>query len=471
MRHVLAMLAASAVISGGAGPVAARPSAQQESAATDAVIVLDANKTYQTIIGWEAVAHAGHWSPNRDLFKATLLETAVNDLGLNRLRLEIRSGTEHSRDLYAEFLAGSITPDQYRSLWYSTVNDNRNSKSIDWAGFRFTELDNKVEEVVNPVRALMKAKGEELFVNVCYVAFIKQNGPGTKYDHGNPDEYAEFVLATYQHLQQKYGWVPDAWEVVLEPDNTYLWGGALLGDAIVTAGKRLKAAGFTPRFIAPSAANLQNGLWMFDEMMSVRGVREYLSEISYHRYGGASDENVAALAERGRKYKIPTAMLEQIGSGYEELHKDLKLGQVSAWEQYVLAPVRAGRPGPDTGGAYFTIDDTDPAHPRVVMMSRTRFLRQYFKFIRRGARRIDATSGTPAFDPVAFVNTNGGAVVVVKAESAGSLRVEGLPPATYGIKYTTAAEYDRDLPDVVLSPGGALPASIPAKGVVTIFRR
>src|SRR5690606_4765978 len=109
--------------------------------------------------------------------------------------------------------------------------------------------------------------------------------------------------------------------------------------------------------------------------------------------------------------------------------------------------------------------------PRIIYPTRTRYLRHYFQFIRSGARRIEATSSKSAFDPVAFINPDGGYVVVVKASGGGSFTVGGLPAGRYGVKYTTASEYDVDLPDVNVDASEAVSASIPGAGVVTIFRR
>jgi hypothetical protein len=434
-----------------------------------AVIRLDPTKRYQTISGWEAVSNAGQAMPTRHLFKQQLLEDAVNDLGLNRVRLEVRSGSEHQRDTTAEFDTGLLTRAEHRAIWYATVNDNKDPKVINWSGFHFTELDFKIDEVVNPLRALLRARGEELYVVVTYVAFTIQNAKGAEYIHTDPEEYAEFVLATYTHIRDKYGWEPDAWEVILEPSNGNPWNGAMIGRAIVAAAKRLSAAGFSPRFIAPSAKGMAKVVPLYEELSAVRGARALVSEISYHRYDDASETVLRAIATRAAQYRVATSMLEYIGAGYEQLHEDLKVGNVSAWQQFVLAPVG---PGPrDNGAQLYWIDNSNPAAPKAVMGSRTKFLRQYFKFVRRGAVRIEAMTSNSGFDPVAFVNPDGRTVVVVKAASAGEWSIDGFQTGTYGIKYTTRTEYDVDRPDVTIAEGDNLIASIPAPGVLTVYER
>jgi hypothetical protein len=105
------------------------------------------------------------------------------------------------------------------------------------------------------------------------------------------------------------------------------------------------------------------------------------------------------------------------------------------------------------------------------MGRRTNLLRQYFKFVRAGAQRIEALTGTFDFEPLAFINTDGKYVVVVKASGNGVFSVDGLPAGRYGLKYTTDEQYDIDHPDVDLNTGQSLSTSIPAAGVITIYAR
>ncbi len=118
-------------------------------------------------------------------------------------------------------------------------------------------------------------------------------------------------------------------------------------------------------------------------------------------------------------------MLEWIGADYNTLHEDLKVVNNSSWQQFVLAGLTGW--GPDVGGAYFIVYDTVTSNPMITMGSRTRFLRQYFQYVRRGAQRINAVSSNSNFDALAFVNVGGNYTVVVKALTGGSFNVQGLP--------------------------------------------
>ncbi len=419
--------------------------------------------TYQTMTGWEANAYIGQGVCSAlPYYRDEVIDRAVNELGLNRVRLEVPSGVENPDDWWAPVVDGTNTLDLDQIPRFQIVNDNNDPFTINPAGFHFTFVDFKVDNVVNPMRQKLAARGEHLFVNLTYA------GGKTAFVHSsNPEEYAELLVYTFQHLQTKYGWVPDAVEMVLEPDNSTNWTPDAIGRAMVATGDRLAAAGFHPAFIAPSNVDASAALTYFDGIRLVPRASEYLTDLSYHRYRGVSAGTIQAIADRAVSAGVRSEMLEHIGSGYQDLHQDLELGRNSAWEQYSIA----GCATTDLGGLYYVIDKTDVTHPVVHIGSRSKYLRQYFLFIRYGAIRLGAVSGDARFDPLAFRNTDGGFVVVVKASAGGSFQVHQLPAGRYGLKYTTDAQYGVDLPDVTIAAGAPLAASIPTAGVITIYHR
>ena len=461
-------LQARAFNSSGAQTTIARPVFVRNysiSQPTGNVIALNPFVKYQTMRGWEATDQAAQlYSPAWNNYKNQLFDMAVNDLGINRIRLEIKSGTENPVDYFAQWRAGQITEDQYNTHRYEIVNDDSDPNHINPAGFKFSFLDNTINSVVLPIKQRVAARGERLWINVNYVDF------GTSaFEHKNfPAEYAEFVLATYQHMQASFGFVPDSWEVALEPDASE-WSASQVAAAIKAAGDKLVANGFTPSFTAPSVMSASNAPAYIDQISQTNGAMSYVSEFSYHRYTGASSSILQQISDRAILYDKRVGMLEWIGADYVALHQDIKQGRNSSWQQFCLAgPISWG---PDGGDRYYIIDDSVPANPVITMGSKTRFLTQYFRFIRAGSRRIQALSGNQNFDPLGFVNANGKYVVVVKAGSGGSFSIQGLPTGTYGITYTTANETSVALPDVSVGSGQSLSASIPAFGVITIYGR
>ncbi len=169
------------------------------SPAQEGLITINADTTYQTMIGWEATTQAGQREHRAKWlkYKDQVYDLAINDLGINRIRLEVEASS---------------------------------------SGFMWDKFDQSLAEVVIPLRQRLQARGERLWVNVCVVEGALKD---------NSSLYAQNVLATYQRMQSKYGFVPDSWEAGLEPDH-FDWGtqGSTMGNAIVAAGKLLAANGY-----------------------------------------------------------------------------------------------------------------------------------------------------------------------------------------------------------------------------------
>jgi hypothetical protein len=428
-----------------------------------ATVSLDRKIVYQTMTGWEALIQSeGADHPSFSIFKNEVIDRAIEELGINRIRIEIKSGIENSEDYFKHF-HGSGVPEKLRpARWYDIVNDNDDPNAIRPEGFHFSELDFLVEELVIQLRKRLQARKENLFLNLSYVDFKR-----SKFEHKeNPQEYAELVLATYQHLQEKYGFVPDSWDVILEPDNSE-WSAEQIAQVILASADRLKSAGFTPRFIAPSTASMSRAVTYFDRMMKFPGLVPFLVEISYHRYSGVSDLALKQIAERAVQFRLNTAMSEHIGSGYKDLHEDLKTGRNSAWQQYTLFYLGTR----DRGGKHYAIDLAKPSNPKVILGKRSKYFTQYFPFVRASAVRIHADSTDQNFDPLAFVNTDGRTVVIIKVNKGGSFSVIGLPPGRYGIRYATGTQFRVDLKDVTVQEEGSLHSGLPDSGVLTIYAK
>lgn len=439
-----------------------------------ATITIDPTTSFQTMVGWEAVAQAGqiaevssvsnrsNVNPAFASYKNQLFDLAVNDLGLNRLRLELRSGLENTVDYSDRYTNGQINFNDWKVRRYEIINDNNDPQVINPNGFKFFELDFNIENVVIPIRQRLVSRGEKLYLNLNYVDFAPSS-----FEHKNaPEEYAEFILATFLHMRDKYGFTPDALEMILEPDTNADWNAAQIGNCLVAAGNRLRANGFNPDFVAPSCTSMFNSLTYFDQLIQIPGVTQFISEVSYHRYAGANDATLQGFASRGAQYKIDTSHLELIGATENDLHDDLTKANNSSWQQFALA-FQLG--GSDDGSAYYDVNDNNPNSPILTAGSRTKMLRQYFRFIRSGAIRIKASSSSGTFDPAAFVNTDGKFVVVVKTFAGGNLTLQGLPAGTYGVKYTTPSQYNIDATDISINAGQALTTSIPGDGVITIY--
>lgn len=428
-------------------------SAEEKATPAPIMIKVDSSIHYQTMKGWGGVAQSGQGFPFFYKVQDQIVNLAVNDLGITRLTIGLRSSVENDHDV-TNSENDEKMPIEKR---FKIKNDNRDPRKINWNGFQFSVQDAAIENVVLPFRKALEAKGESLYLNLCYTNL----GPSLLHrDH--PDEYAELILAAFLHMKEKYGFVPDSVELINEPDNS-LWSGKDIGKAMVAAAKVLKEQGFQPDFIAPSTTDMLNAPRFFDEMIAVKGASDVLNEFSYHRYRHMSVPALEEIVARAKKFQLRTSMTEFIGASSKLLHEDLKVANVSAWQQFTIA-----YPGVnDPGGAYYRIDARDPANPEVYMAKLTGLLRQYFHYIRPGALRVEATSSDDRFDPVGFINQNGKYVVVIQSTASGDIRIEGLPPAEYAVSFATRKQHifsEEDLPY-------AEPLIVRCKesGVLTVF--
>jgi hypothetical protein len=112
-------------------------------------ILLVPSIRFQTMRGWEVTGEAGQfYSPAWNNYKNALLDQAVNDLGLNRVRLEIKSGIENPVDYFTQWQAGQISESQYNAKRYEIINDNSNATSVNASGFQWASFDGTINQVV-----------------------------------------------------------------------------------------------------------------------------------------------------------------------------------------------------------------------------------------------------------------------------------------------------------------------------------
>jgi hypothetical protein len=319
-----------------------------------------------------------------------------------------------------------------------------------------------------PLKRAVEARGERLHVNVNYVDFKwnATNVQGSLSHAQRPEEFAEFVLVYFLRLRDKYGIVPDAFEVILEPENTESWRGPTIGRGLVAAADRLAANGFAPEIIAPSNTSMGNAITYFDEMIAVPGVLGRVKNFAYHRYGLERPADVKAIRARAVQNALKTSMLEKVDAGIDVLIEDLTLGHVSAWQQWATA----GRStNPDNGGYYLRVDLADSLRPKISMARLTDQLSQVFLFVRRGAVRVESRSSNPDKRTAAFVNRDGRWVVVVRAARAGGeLELRGLPAGRYGLRFVSDGRRREDLAPVRVTANGALTTRLPEPGVLTV---
>lgn len=429
------------------------------AAAEGVRVSFDPSQRFQTVAAWEATVDL-FWPKALEPHREEIFDRLLDEIGITRLRVGIFSGAENTDGAFAAYRAGQISAEEWRRRRCVTVNDDDDPFHINPAGFDFSVLDWRIETTVLPIRERAAARGRKVEVNLNYVAFTRQN-QGGPYIHTDAEEYAEFILAAFLHMQEKYGFVPDALEVLQEPENSPEWTPDLLGRAVAAATARLKAAGFAPRIIAPSVADARHAVPWIAGIAAVPGAMEQVRELSYHRYSGGRRPVMEEIAAEARRLGLETSMLEYWFDQATDrvLFSDLTVANVSAWQ----------------GNTVSTHHQIDPARPRsgaLILKENARHFRQYTAYIRPGDTRIGAESSDRFLaDPVAFQGPDGAIVLVIRSGRGGPIEIPGLPAGTYHVSYAVEAGSGRIAQPFAVVEGTPLIVEMPGKGVLTVTSR
>ena len=416
-------------------------------AASNFTITVDSTRRYQTMSGWEASESFGWTLPPAVL--DSLMDLAVADLGINRLRLSVPGNMLESRD--------STTIPEETSIG---TNDNDDPDVLNPAGFRWQLFDYLVRTFAIPLKARVEARGEPFTLVTCFVGFR----PTSEYQQRNPREYVEFMLAVLNHMRDRFNLVPDVWEVRLEPDH----GKTQLtpeeqGRLLLAAATAARAAGYDKlMFLVPSTVVPHRAVQYLDGILAVPGTRQYIREVTFHRYTSPPRSVLNQIRDRAASLGLPTAMLEYLRASEHDLYEDLTQANVSAWSRFSLAGPFGG---PVEGGQYFF---ADTAAGTFRYRPTTWPLRQFFHYIRPGAVRIEAAATSAGLEPVAFRRPDGRMIVVANVDRGATITVHGLRPDSYQLSYSTAETPGVLGPTVEAGSRGSVTIRMPAAGTFTL---
>ena len=395
-----------------------------------ASVSLFPSETFQTMDAWEANAKMWEfnrrsnrfddsWMPARD----RILAAMIAEGGINRLRLELRSGAENPVDYWSRFRSGALSFSDFKKHAYEKINDNADPKVLNPKGFQFSELDFRVENFILPSMRIAKSLGRPMRFTLSYVDSKWSDRQGKLSHATNPEEYAELIAAAYAHLKQKYGLTPDALEIVLEPDNTEEWVGRRIGSAIVSVTRRLEAQGVTPRIIAPSTTVARRAPRYMQEIMSIPGAAEKVSVLSYHRYGiQPTEQAFSRIRESAASIKAQTAMLEFGRADANILFEDLAQANVSSFQKHDIATPDLGRVATAPGNM-LRVTEPGKADAEVELLPEATALASIFRAVDPGAVRIGARSDQSWLNTVAFRNPDGRLVLAVKADQGPVMKL------------------------------------------------
>lgn len=404
-----------------------------------AEVIVDPAELHQTMAGWEVTARTWEFDKANDRFdgaataqRDALAAMIVHQAGIDRLRLEIKSGIENPVDYWALFVAGKIGYHEYKAHFYEKINDNADPETLDPLGVQFSDLDWRVENIVLPVKRELAARGRRLWLNLAYADFRWTELRGSLSHARNPEEYAELVVGAFSHLKTKYGLVPDSLEIIVEPDNTNEWNGVVIGRAIVAVSRRLDAAGFPGvRIVAPSTARARRALSYFEDLKSVPGAAERMTTLSYHRYEGEPDAlDLNEIRDAAHASRMQTAMTEYVDGDITDLLSDLNDADATTWQSYGIAarlsPDEAARPGT-------LVSASGPPGGRAVLSlaPATRAMALIFNVVDQGSRRIGVRSNNRDIAATGFLTPRGKLVVVCHPLATQPLAISGMRPGSY----------------------------------------
>lgn len=435
------------------------------TSAEDGRVTIAPAETFQVISGWEFTtriwemdkknnAYSGEWLNYRDDIINGLVDTA----GLNRIRLEIRSGVENPVDYCSQFFAGELSYLDYKAHFYEKINDNDDPKTANSAGFQWACLDYYVENLLTPMREALEARGENLYVVLTYVDF-KRPALESDLSHATaPEEYAELIDNTFIYLKERHGVTPDAFEIILEPDNTVDWRGKEIAEGLLSVDRRLTKSGFAPEYIAPSTSRSFRTLPYFDAFANNKEALSKLSTLAYHRYDPKrARRNLPKIHARAQQHDLETAMLELTYGTIDVLIEDLTIANVTAWQRYGVPfkPISS-----DASGA---------ENKKLELTNNFAPLALVFRNVRRGAVRVGAATRDPSLRVMAFRKSDGrNAIFVLRKETTGEdpsdITINGAPAGDYQLIF--ADPYDTtDLGTVTIGADGNATITAPDAGL------
>ncbi|NPV46752.1 MAG: hypothetical protein HPY69_07325 [Armatimonadetes bacterium] len=410
--------------------------------AQDLALRLDPQTRYQTILGWGKTTP---WLPAPALLRDQVIDRAVNDLGLNRLRFEGMCGNKVG----------------LRS--WEWENDNADPQDINWSGFSVADLDARVAAWVVPWKQAVEARGEKLNLYVS-PSFFQGGSSGDlpPWMGADPQEYAEWIVAMFLRLRDTHGINPDFLSICNEAGNNNVFSPQFVLRMARATVPRLRALGFPTRLQFPECVNAQVAWDYVQALRSEADLWDWIGLVSYHWYGNDNQAYMARLRDFALARGLPTAQTEFMDLTIDHLYDDLTIGGTSYWEVYGLA-------GPDYQAALSHISSTTFNGGQWYW----RF-RQVSHYVRPGAVRIGTEVSAPSVRALAF--DAGGRLTVVlintgPGATAQTVAVAGLPPGLYGVCQTVGRQAYAELGPQPLGGGEALRVTVPGDAVLTIYPR
>lgn len=434
-------------------------------------ISIDQNRLGQTLSGWEVTARFWEFDKANDRYDGTwlnsrdgIVQKLIDDAGITRVRLELRSGVENPVDYWSQFVTGQIGYNADRDHYYEKFNDNSNPAIENASGFQWSSFDYYIENFLIPMRTQLIARNKTLYVNLCFVDFNWTPLKGTLSFSSSSNEYAELITLAAMRLRDKYGINVDALEIILEPDNSDGWSGASIGRGILAAKSRLAAAGINPKIIAPSASTAGGAIGFLDGIGTIAGANSAVNMVSYHRYDGASaDQSLGSIRQRAATLGAETAMLEYTTATVANFFRDMEYGGASAWQSYSAAK-KGDSQATSPNASVLWRSPTG----QLALTSQFSRIAAVQREIKPGARARYVGSQLGSDMSLDFQNPDGSEVIAVYSPGGATLEISGAGHTAYTVTFAGpgGAAYTTALANT--NSAGLLLVTIPADTVAVL---
>ena len=407
---------------------------------TPVAVGVDTSVRHQTILGWGKTTP---WLPASEMQRDQCLQQAVGDFGINRLRFEGMCGNSVRR----------------RS--WEWLNDNADPFDINWAGFNTAALDGRAADWLVSWKQAVEARGETFDLYLSPSFFVGgSTGDLPPWMKADPQEYAEWALALMLWLRDKHGIVPQWYSICNEAGNNNAFTPQVVARMIKALMPRLREAGFSTMVQFPESVNAQVAWRYIEQLQGDAEVWPWVGLISYHWYGRDNQTSMVKLRDFALKHNWPTAQTEFMNLTMDHLYDDMTLGGTSYWEIYGLGT-------PDYQAALSHISSTSFRAGNCWWQ-----FRQVAHYVRPGAVRVEATSSDAGLRCLAFERDGRVTVVLINTGPTPTDRqvvVTGLLAGSYGVSSAVGRNACQELGLCEVGEGGALPGTVPANCVLTIY--
>lgn len=373
--------------------------------------------------------------------QAKIFDALYVDLGLTRVRWNPRDP------------GGGLEP----------LNDNGNPDVTDLSKFDFSWKNN--DGHIDYVKAVLPRGVTTYFASpLTLEPWMTESSPA---------EYVEWAMAILRRWRDRGVEMP-YYSVLNEPGNPPIgpWSGIFLRDVIKLLGATLETEGFRTKIVAPDDLNPTEAFSRLQVILSDPGARRHVGAIAYHLYGMSDRERVKQLSEQ---YGIPvwmtefyhsdwlawaTIMHEMLGT-YDAAAVDYLWGYFGQWD--------------GSGADLVTINYSGTTYTGFRRNKQYFVTGQYSRFVRPGARRVQAIASDPSLAVTAWIKGDELVFVLInQAHTDQAVRFElgATAPCVSSVQPVTTGAVDewRSLSPIALDAPRFV-ATLPARSVTTLIAR